>query len=189
MKFTARSIGGLLPLLLCACIHNRTQSQVQPLAPPIEDPPPLKTDSSTANLPPTIITEPKPQPPTIVMRPEPPKVVQKHKKTSKPVSPPPTASQPSTEVAAGTAPPEVPAIGTFTSGVPDDQKNQAANSIADVEKGLSSITRKLSDQEEKTSTQIKEYLKQARTALNSGDVEGANTLAIKAKVLLSELSQ
>ena len=37
--------------------------------------------------------------------------------------------------------------------------------------------------------QIKEFLKQARTALASGDVDGANTLAKKAKALLGELSQ
>jgi hypothetical protein len=37
--------------------------------------------------------------------------------------------------------------------------------------------------------QIKEFLKQARTALGSGDVDGAHTLAVKAKVLFGEISQ
>jgi flagellin-specific chaperone FliS len=37
--------------------------------------------------------------------------------------------------------------------------------------------------------QIKEYLKQAKEALNSGDVDGAHTLATKAKAVLTELSR
>jgi len=63
------------------------------------------------------------------------------------------------------------------------------NSIAATERGLNAITRKLSDQEQKTAAQIREFLKQARAALNSGDVDGAHTLAAKAKVLLGELSR
>jgi ribosomal protein S20 len=35
--------------------------------------------------------------------------------------------------------------------------------------------------------QIKEYLKEARTALNSGDVDAANNLTKKAKALLGVL--
>ena len=40
-----------------------------------------------------------------------------------------------------------------------------------------------------TAAQIREYLKQARVALGSGDVDGASTLAAKAKVLLGELNR
>jgi hypothetical protein len=46
----------------------------------------------------------------------------------------------------------------------------------------------LNDQELKTSAQIREFLKQARAALATSDVDGANTLALKAKVLLTELN-
>ena len=35
---------------------------------------------------------------------------------------------------------------------------------------------------------MREFLKQAKEALITGDEDGANTLAAKAKVLLSELS-
>ena len=41
----------------------------------------------------------------------------------------------------------------------------------------------------KTALQIHDFLKQAKEALLSGDVDGANTLARKAKVLLTELTQ
>ena len=50
-------------------------------------------------------------------------------------------------------------------------------SIASTEKTLNGITRKLSDQEQKTAAQIREFLKQAREALTAGDVDGARTLA------------
>jgi ribosomal protein S20 len=61
------------------------------------------------------------------------------------------------------------------------------DSIASTERTLNGITRKLNDQEQKTAAQVREYLKQARDALTSGDVDGAHTLALKAKVLLDEL--
>jgi ribosomal protein S20 len=54
---------------------------------------------------------------------------------------------------------------------------------------LNGITRQLSDSEKKTDAQIREFLKQAREALNTGDVDGADKLVTKAKVLLAELSQ
>jgi hypothetical protein len=47
----------------------------------------------------------------------------------------------------------------------------------------------LNDQEQKTAEHIREFLKQAKAALASGDVDGASTLAAKAKVLLSELQR
>jgi hypothetical protein len=57
------------------------------------------------------------------------------------------------------------------------------------EKGVNGITRSLNDSETKTAAQIHEFLKQAREALATGDVDGALTLAKKAKVLLAELNQ
>jgi pantothenate synthetase len=61
--------------------------------------------------------------------------------------------------------------------------------IVATERGLSGINRTLSDAEQKTAEHIREFLKQARLALTTGDVDGASTLAAKAKVLLEELSQ
>jgi hypothetical protein len=52
---------------------------------------------------------------------------------------------------------------------------------------LNGLNRSLSAAEKKTAAQIREYLKQGREALISGDVDGAHTLAAKAKVLLDEL--
>jgi len=44
-------------------------------------------------------------------------------------------------------------------------------------------------QDQKTADQIREFLKQARAALASGDVDGARTLAAKAKALLDVLTE
>ena len=95
-----------------------------------------------------------------------------------------------TAVQEGTTNPEVSAIvGPLSSGDPANLRQQTENSIAAIERGLGGINRNLTDPEQKTAEQIREFLKQAKTALASGDVEGAHTLAGKAQVLLQGLTQ
>src|ERR1017187_5663634 len=83
--------------------------------------------------------------------------------------------------------PAVNAIGQLSSGDPADQRRQTEGSIASTERGLNDISPRLNDQDQKTAAHIREFLKQAKAALASGDVDGASTLAAKAKVLLGEL--
>jgi len=123
---------------------------------------------------PSTQTQPTPKPPV------------KHKKPTPASAPPPPANN--TEVAAN-GNPGVSAIGQLSSGDPADLRQQTINSIASIEHDLNGIGRKLSDPEQKTAAHIREFLKQAKAALNSGDVDGAQTLAVKAKVLLEELSR
>ena len=191
MKLDARRVAWLLPLLLSACAHNTNLTQMQQLAPPIDDTPPLNL--APASLPSPVITIPKTDKPVVVVQEQPPKQPPKHKKPpSKTAVNPPTngaGGPPGTQVAENAPPSEVTAGGDFTTRPEtSDSKKQAEDSIAEVEKGLSGIAHKLSDTEEKTSMQIKEFLKEARTALNSGDVDAANNLTKKAKALLGELS-
>ena len=68
-------------------------------------------------------------------------------------------------------------------------QRQTEEAIASIERGINSINHPLSDSDQKTMDQIREFLKQARAALASGDVDGAQTLAAKAKVLLDGLTQ
>ena len=191
MKLPVKSIAWLLPLLIAACAHNSTPSQIQALAPPIEDTPPPKADSAPA-IPAPVVNIPNPTPPPIAMtQPQPAKPLPKHKKPvakTTAAAPAPVPTPPQNQQAEVSAPPEVSAIGHLSSGDPPDMKKQIEDSIGEIERGLTGITRKLSDVEEKTSMLIKEDLKQARAALGSGDVAGAQTLAQKAKVLLGELS-
>jgi len=179
MKLPARCVVWLLPLLLTGCFH-KTNSQVQPLAPPIEDVPPPKPVPSPTDLPPPVVTVPNqtPAPEASAQPKETPKPPVKHRK------PPASSTQQASNGSAG-----VSAIGQLSSGDAYDLRQQTVNSILATERGLSGIGRKLNDQEQKTAVQIREFLKQARTALNSGDVDGAHTLAVKANVLLGELSR
>ena len=181
MKLPARCVAWLLPLLLTACFHKTDKAQVKLLAPPIEEAPLPKPVPSPTELPPPVITVPNQAPmPDTNANPQsqPPKPPVKHRK------PPANSTQQASNESPG-----VSAIGQLSSGDPSDLRQQTVNSIAATERGLSSITRQLSDQEQKTAAQIREFLKQARAALNSGDVDGAHTLAAKARVLLGELSQ
>lgn len=192
MKLDARKVAWLLPLLLSGCVHNTNLSQTQFMAPPIEDAPPPSL--APANLPSPVITIPNPDKPVIVVQEQPAKQPPKHKKPALKTTATTPANQaagsPGTQVAENTPPSEVKAAGDFTTPPPPeapDLKRVTEDSIADVEKGLNGISRKLSVGDEKISMQIKEFLKEARTALNSGDVDGASTLAKKAKALLGEL--
>ena len=96
---------------------------------------------------------------------------------------------------AANAPPEpdestgVSAIGTLSSGETSNLLQETEDSIATTERGVNGLNRSLNDQERKTVAQIKEYLKQAKEALNTGDVDGAHTLATKASAVLTELTR
>jgi ribosomal protein S20 len=179
MKLGARGAAWLLPLLLTGCFHHKTQvAQNQPLAPPIEDSTPPKPEPAPANLPPPVVAIPEqPIQQQITPPPEPVKKPPKHNK--KPANT-------NTQIASVGPPPAVPAVGNLTTSDPNTRQLTDA-SIEQTEKALNGITRKLNDQEQKTAAQIREFIKQARDALTSGDVDGAHTLATKAKVLLDEL--
>jgi hypothetical protein len=192
MKATVRSFILILPLLLSSCVHKNNQAlNLPPLAPPIEDTPPTKPDNAPANLPPPVISLPDKNSTTTAPpapQPETPAPAPKHKKSGNKNSQTP-ATQPTEQ--ASNASPEVPAIGpgSLSSGAPADMKNETQNMITDTERGLNGINRKLNDTETKTYAQIREFLKQAKSALSTNDVVGAHGLAQKAKVLLGELSQ
>jgi hypothetical protein len=179
MRLSARSAAWLLPLLLTGCIHNKKIQVAQnpPLAPPIEDTPPTKPEPTPTNLPPPEVTVPVQQQPPVATPPqaEPPKKVVKKKK--------PQNTNPQ-QASSGS---EVSAIGQLSTADPPNMRQQTDSLIETTEKTLNGINRSLSDQEQKTATQIREFIKEARAALTSGDVDGAHTLAIKAKVLLDEL--
>jgi len=181
MKLPWKICVWLLPFFLTACVHQQ-QAKVQPLAPPIVDNPPPPPSTADVNLPPPVATIPA-QPTQTA--PTPPKQQPKHHKPKN--NPPPPAS---TQEAANPAPsPGVSAIGQLSSGDPVIYKQETSDLIASTERGLNNITRPLSDNETKIADQIRDFLKQARAALTSGDIDGAHTLAAKAAVLLKELTQ
>lgn len=189
MKLPAKYVACLLPLVLSGCVHKTNQAQVQqPLAPPIIDTPPVKT-TVPIDLPPPVVTPPEgtQQAAPANSDPQSPPPKPKHRK---PAPKPADQSQPpATQQVASNGTPGVSAIGQLSTPDPGDLRQQTENSIASTERALHDIGRKLNDQEQKTADQITEFLKEARKALTTGDVDGARTLAAKAKVLLGELTR
>lgn len=182
MRARVTIVAWLLPLFLTACIFHRNQSAPkQVMAPPIVDikslgpePPPLDLAAYVAIFPSPAVTPGAGDSSKLPVKPAP-----HHRRQAKQNVEQASIETPETGVSA---------IGQLSPGDPSDLRQQTETSLAATERGLNGITRQLNDQELKTSAQIKEFLKQARVALASGDVDGANTLALKAKVLLSELN-
>jgi len=178
MKTPFKSVALLLPFVLTACVHKNQQAQVQPLAPPIVDTPlPAPTPSPTDLPPPVVTTPPEQQPVAATPPPAPEEKPVKH----------PARHPKNTEQASNGNGPGVSAIGQLSPGDRSDLRNQTEQTIASTEQGLKGINRTLNDQEQKTAAQIREFLKQARAAMKTGDVDGAHTLALKASVLLNEI--
>jgi hypothetical protein len=201
MKLYLTRAACFLPLVLAGCAHRQQAQNQPPLAPPIDDGPITAPNSAPKNLPPPVVTPPastaKPAQDTAQNQDQ-PKPAPKKKKPR----PAPAATTTGTATASNNAPaqppanqqassgtPEVSAIGQLSSGDPPDQRAQTEHSLASTERDLKNIHRMLSEQEEKTSAQIHEYIKQARAALTSNDLDGARTLATKAQLLLNELTQ
>jgi hypothetical protein len=182
MNMRARNVAWLLPFFLTGCFHfHRAQTNQDQVFAPIANlpkPPLVHPDLPDDAL--VIPSQPLATDADMEQEPVPPA---KHRRPAKPVQ---QAANTPTEPAET---PGVSAIGQLSSGEPLDLRLETSDWIAATERGLNGLSRRLSGQELKTAAQIREYLKQAREALISGDVDGAHTLAAKAKVLLSELNQ
>ncbi len=180
MKFPARIVAWVLPLFLTGCwFHRNQKTPPPPVAPPIQT-------TSTAPLPtqdpPPEVTIPnKPQVSETKLPYQSAKQPPKHKKAIAPPPPPETQQASAGQI-------EVNAIGILSSGDPAGTRYQTENALNEIERGLNGLNRQLSEQEQTTAAHIREDLKLAREALKSGDVDGASTLAAKAKVLLQELT-
>lgn len=101
---------------------------------------------------------------------------------------PPQASQ--TQVATSGTPDASP-IGQLSSTGEDSTapgRDNIERLINNTESGLNGIKRALSKDEQDTTAQIRTFLTKARQSLSENDLDGAQTLATKAKVLLEELT-
>jgi hypothetical protein len=81
-------------------------------------------------------------------------------------------------------------IGQLTAAPSADSsgsRQQAADLIDTTERGVNGL-RNLKGDQTKTAAQIRSFLDQAQRALHNGDLDGAHTLATKAKTLLDELT-
>jgi hypothetical protein len=190
MKLHARNVAWLLPLFLTACFNKPHQLTVQEFAPPVGNLP--KPPADHPELPLSAITLPE-EPldtDTDAIVEEAGKPAVRHRRPASKASPEaPDSAQPGSNQQAENESSEVPAIGTLSSGDSSDLRQETTDTLSDTERGLKGLGRQLNVQEQKTAAQIRQFIRQARKALSTGDVDGAHNLAAKAKVLLSELSQ
>jgi len=185
MKSPARCAAWLLPFLLTGCIHtpfHKSQPAQLIMAPPIPHTQPMKLAS--VELPPALRLIPGKPLYNLRVHDETGRPLVRHRRPANPseieIAPEVTGNQT----------PEVSAlVGPLSSGDPGSYRLQTEANIASIERGLTGINRSLNDSDQKTADQIREFLKQARTALASGDVDGAHNLAAKAQVLLAALAQ
>jgi hypothetical protein len=109
--------------------------------------------------------------------------------------PVPKAAPPAEPVqVAAAAPPPSPedtAIGALTAGgeANPQTKQEAADLITASEKRLNTLPAQKAEEEKAQVSKVKNFLKDAQEALNTGDAEGAKTLATKAKLLLDDLEK
>jgi hypothetical protein len=188
MKSPARCAALLLPFLLTGCFqlpfHKNRPAQNHPLAPPVEPEPAQPLELAFVELPPALTVIPGK--PIYNMREQVQPIRQAVRRRRPPAAnPEDTASTTDVPANPGAG---VSALGELSSGDPANIRRQTENSIAAIERGLNGINRNLSEPDQKTAAHVREFVKQAKAALASGDVEGAHTLTVKAQVLLAELT-
>lgn len=165
---------------LAGCHHKQTLRPTLPigaLAPiPLETIPPPESPLMIATLPPP---EPQPLPP-----PPPPKPAPRRRPAPKEEPQPPVQL-------ASAAEPAASAIGTLSTGgaAAPESRQQAQDLIASILRQIAGLPANIADAQRKQVRQIRNFIDQAKKALNSGDAEGAKNLATKAELLLDNLQK
>ncbi len=138
--------------------------------------------------PPTHPTEPLPTPDkpvvaTAVPVPAPPKKVHRKKPVSVPVAPP-------VQVAAAAPPPAI-TLGQLSAGgtAGSPSRTETEQTLAEQKQRLEKLAAAAAAAHPADVEQVRRFLKGADDAWNTGDVEGAHTLALKAKVMLDDLQR
>lgn len=114
-----------------------------------------------------------------------------HRAPRRTVAKTPTAP-PQTQPAEVDAPPtEAAAIGELSTGGASNPRSQqeAAEMIASIEKRLNGLSAQVAEEQKSQISKVKNFEKQAQDALGSGDVEGAKTLATKARLILDDIEK
>ena len=119
------------------------------------------------------------------------KLKRERKRTAKIVPAAPAAPAPATPTASEAPSAEVTAIGALTAGgeANPQTKQDAADLIASIEKRLNALLSQTTEDQKAQISKVRNFWRDAQEALKSGDAEGANTLATKAKLLLDDLEK
>jgi hypothetical protein len=191
-------------LLLALCVGcARRRHPVTP--PPQAQAPSLPTPEETAALMPPLPTLPASTPRPVILNTAVPPETSEHARRrlfrhrAKPEaagSHSQETTQPASEPApnpqvAGNPPSDVSPIGQLSTASGDGgaaDRAAIAKLIDSTQKGLDAIKHPLNGREQKTAAQIRTFLAHARDALKTNDLDGARTLAVKAHLLLQELT-
>lgn len=86
---------------------------------------------------------------------------------------------------------DIAAIGELTAGgaANPQAQQEAADLIASIEKRLNTMSAQTVRRQRAQINRVRNFWRQAREALNSGDTDGAKTLATKAKLLLDDMEK
>ena len=186
----------LLPALLAGCRH-RTQAR----PPAAAQAPALPLSTLADNVPPYLPPAPLPdiglaESPAPQVKPTPHKEIyhRKLRHVTIPATPevPAKAPQPAPAQVADGTPTDISPIGQLSAAGEStnlERRRKLVNEINSTEKSLNGIKRPLNKEEQTTATQIRTFLAKAKDALTRADLDGANTLVTKAKVLLDEIAR
>lgn len=182
----------LVLLTLSGCgLHKKVHPLVLPPFTPVElvqvpepaDPPMLEAEDDEEDLPLVPVSEGAATPRRQRKRPT---------KVATPVVAPPAETAPPEQVAtSGAAADAATVIGELTPGGDQDPKTQqdATELISANEKRLAALPADTLKTQAALVSNVRNFQKQARQALKSGDAGGARTLATKAKLLLDDLEK
>jgi len=133
--------------------------------------------------PPMIASLPEPELPPPSLPPPPSRVTRRR---------PAPAKDPQPPVQVASAPESAAlAIGALSSGgdsTPQSQQ-EAKDLITSIQKRIAALPSKTASQQKGQLRQVQLFLKQAQQALDTGDAEGAKTLATKAKLLMDDVEK
>lgn len=163
------------------CRHRRPQL---PVLPAVLAPVPLATVPPPAK--PPLLSAPEIQLPPIPVAAAAASPRRERRRIVPKTTPAPEEAAPEPEPMTDTA-----AIGELTAGGATNPQAQqeAADLIGSIEKRLNALPAQTVRRERMQISKIRNFWQQARQALSSGDVEGAKTLATKAKLLLDDLEK
>jgi hypothetical protein len=165
---------------LSGCLHKKAQAAVTlpPPAPVALAPPPTSDHLPMLDVPP-VVTPPVP---TAAAASKPKRERRRPAKAA-----PVTAPAP--QVAAAEGLPEASAIGALTAGgdASPQRRQEAADLIAANDKRLKGLSTKTVADKRTEISKIVNFQRQAQEALDSGDAEGAKTLATKVHLLLVDI--
>ncbi len=183
---------GALALLLAGAAGCRHKPAVT-VAAAIPPPQPVAVDTTAK------VEQPQPLVQPVPLQPAPltPVTVPTKKKVRRPkkaVAAGPAGSPPATApvfVASAGPAPETSAVGALTPGGSDgpQQRKEAADLIAALGKRLEGLSADVKEKQKDQIVRVMNFRREAQSALDSGDMNGAFTLATKAKVLLDDLTK